>query len=153
MWNEHFANAALIQSILSDDHLTAQAALAAGASALITLPRRPTSLLEFAIRLNSVRFVNLLMKHGAKAGPSEMATLVDRVQNSIDQDATTTRRLRAITSVMHRHGANFESDIEALAAAQPVWFRGLKAHCQSKPVQHFPNATAHRGPRRGPRLA
>lgn len=140
MWNTQLANFSLVQSVLCNDPLTAKAALAAGASARLTLPRRTTCLLECAIRLHSIAFVDLLMSHGATAGPAEMAVLVDQVQHANDQGPTVNRRLRAMVSVMYRHGADFGPHLDMLSVAQPTWFRGLTEHCKAQPAGCFPPA-------------
>jgi hypothetical protein len=147
MWNTQLANFSLVQSMLTDDHAAAKAALAAGASALLTFPRRATSLLDYAIRLQSLAFVDLLMSHGAKAGDAEMAALVEQVQHATDPSAVSTRRVRALAALMHLHGANFDAHIETLTSAQPDWFKGIHAHHQSqvaKPFSDHPVARVRR---------
>lgn len=135
MWNAHLANLSLIQSLLCDDHATAKAALAAGASAMLSLPRQSTSLLQCAIRLHSVTFVDLLMSHGAVAGPAELDTLVEQVRASTGQTDFTARRVRAVAACLHNHRTDFDSHIDALCALQPAWFKGLQEHCHAaRPV-------------------
>lgn len=131
MWNTNLANLSLIQSLLCDDHATAKSALAAGASAMLSLPRQSTSLLQCAIRLHSVTFVDLLMSHGAVAGPAELDTLVEQVRASTEQTDFTARRVRAVAACLHNHNTDFDSHIDVLSALQPSWFKGLWEHCHA----------------------
>lgn len=152
MWNEHLANNDLMHAVLSGDMDMAQVAIAAGASVMWSHARQRHSLLEVAIRLHSVTFVDFLVANGATIGARELDTLLDEVKDTKGQSpqASGLRRLRGVAAALHKHGAEFEHHIDALADAQPVWFQGIQAHChQQRPaasVMTAPRVSRRRSP-------
>ena len=123
MWAAHPANQDLFEALLCNNLSLAQQALCAGAVAASTI--RDRSLLECAIRLRSVKFVELLMRHGARAGDRELRTFCEQVVTSPALDQQASRAIRAIGSVLHQCGADMRNYLEEMAKAQPLWFAGL----------------------------
>jgi hypothetical protein len=145
MWNDHLANDTLLHSVLTGDLESAQLALAAGASVMWNWPRQRYSLMQLAIRLHSVTFVDFLMANGATAGAAELDVLEEEVRSSALRPSSEVRRLRGVAATLHQHGVDFDSHIDALAEQRPDWFQGIRAHC------HQHRATVVKAPRVQPR--
>lgn len=130
MWVAHPANQALFEALLCNNLALAQQALCAGAVAASTVRNR--SLLECAIRLRSVSFVDLLMRHGAQAGDRELRIFCEQVVASRELDQQASRAIRAMGSVLHRCGADLRNYLEDMVQAQPAWFAGLWTTAQKE---------------------